>query len=176
MKFPVLQPLDVAGIHYAIRILIGSSIAWIAMGNISEINPLWAVISLISVTDPQIKTAYTAFKAQAFNTVIGCITGLAFIAIAGIKTWMLPIVATITAIISIHIFRMQAGWRTGPITAALVMSAGLVDKSEHGAMTLAVQRALGVFTGSLIALVVTGLMALIWMPKTVAEDAKKITK
>jgi uncharacterized membrane protein YccC len=56
------------------------------MGSVSEINPLWAVISLISVTDPQIKTAYTSFKSQLLNTIIGCSTGLLFIVVAGIRT------------------------------------------------------------------------------------------
>jgi hypothetical protein len=89
---------------------------------------------------------------------------------------MLPVAATITAMVSIHLFRMQAGWRTGPTTAALVMSAGLVDKSEHGALALAMQRALGVCTGSLIALLVTGVMALIWMPQAVQTEARTLTK
>lgn len=176
MRLPQLQPQDISGIHYAIRIFLGSSIIWLAMRNISEINPLWAVISLISVTDPQIQTAFTSFKSQAFNTIIGCLTGLLFMLVLGLEAWLLPIAATIAAIISIHLFRTQAGWRTGPITAALVMSAGIVDKSEHGALALAIQRALGVLTGSVVAMLITAVFALIWMPDAVAEDAKTVIK
>ena len=170
----VVKPVDIAGLHYVVRIFIGCCISWILLGHIAEINPLWAVVSLITVTEPQMKIALSSFQSRAVNTIIGTFVGLVFLLIFGIHTWLLPVGAAIAAFFSVHVLNMQQGWRVGPITAVLVMSAGLVEHSTQSAVHIALERALGVLTGSFVALLVTWLMSMIWMPpETMATTPAK---
>lgn len=160
----VVKPVDVAGLHYVVRIFVGSAIAWWLAEGVTDINPLWPVISVIAVTEPQMKPALTSFFSRAVNTVIGCVVGLVIFLLFGVHPILLPIAAAIAAFISVHLLSMQQGWRVGPITAVLVMSAGLMEHSTQGAVHLALERAVGVLSGSFVALLVTWLMAKIWMP------------
>jgi uncharacterized membrane protein YccC len=172
-RYSRVKPYYIAGIHYAVRIFIGASIAWLLMGSINEINRLWAVISLVAVTDPDMKTAWTTFKSRAISTVIGCGVGLGFIAIFGMESWLMPFAVTLTAIISIYVLRMQLGWRIGPITAAIVVSGGLMGKANTDVMNVAFSRAFAVFVGSIVALIVTWALSRIWMPRSVVPPVPK---
>jgi hypothetical protein len=46
-----------SGIGYAIRILIGTTIVWLALARIKNVDPLWAIISVVIVSEPELETA-----------------------------------------------------------------------------------------------------------------------
>ena len=64
------------GLHYAVRIFIGTTTLWILLRKIGDTHAIWAMISLIIVTEPDVHIALTTFKARIFNTLLGCAIGM----------------------------------------------------------------------------------------------------
>lgn len=153
----------ISALHYAVRIFIGAVIVELVMHYIG-INPIWAIVSLIVVTEPQIKTAWGTFTARFINTILGCIIGIAFLMAFGLNSGLLAVAVLVAATLSIIITNMQQGWRIGPVTVALVMSAGISEKSVPDALTTALERTGAVLGGSIVALIVTWCISHIWMP------------
>jgi uncharacterized membrane protein YccC len=169
---PLLRlPKDLLGIHYALRILIGTTIVWFVFQKLGDRNPLWAIISLILVTEPKIQTAWLSFKARIINTLAGCLMGLFFLTFIIQYSWLLPIALTIAVLVASYVIKMPLGWRIAPVTTAIIISAGVLEKSTNAGLEIAAHRTVEVFAGSLIALLITWIMSLIWAPSE-AEQIK----
>src|SRR6267143_6685379 len=72
-----------SGLQYAVRILIGCVIVWFVLDRTNHHNPLWAVISIIVATEPELSAALMAFNSRIVNTFIVCAVGLAFLYLLG---------------------------------------------------------------------------------------------
>ncbi len=170
MKLPPFIANDLAGIHYAIRILIGTSILCFMLQWLGDTNPLWAIISLIIVTEPKIEAAWLTFKARIINTIVGALMGLVFLLLIGQQTWLLPVALTITVLISTYFIRLPLGWRVAPITTAIIMASEMVDQSRFSGMEIALHRTFEVLLGSGLALGVSWMMSLVWAHKETPEE------
>jgi len=87
---------DAIGLHYAVRICIGTTAVWLLLRSVGDADAIWAVISVIVATEPQMQTAVFAFMSRIVNTVIGCTIGLTFLLVAGPEVWVLPLALTVT--------------------------------------------------------------------------------
>ena len=152
------------GLHYAVRILIGTTLLWLLLRKVGDTHPIWAMISLIIVTEPDVKIALETFRSRIYNTLIGCAVGLIFLFIAGPKDWVLPLALTATVFISIRFTRMEASWRIAPIAAVIVISSSLIGHSKTVGLQAALQRTGEVFLGGAVALLIAWLLSRIWMP------------
>ena len=161
-----------AGIHYTVRIFIGTALVWYISGLVRSPNALWAIISVIIVTEPLPHTAWIAFRTRILNTFIGSLIGFCVLVFAGATPLMLIASLSFTALLSTYINHGQQGWRIAPITTALVVSAGMQQSAAMG-MDTALSRTLEVFLGSAIALIIALLMARIWLPPQPAGEAEK---
>jgi uncharacterized membrane protein YccC len=164
MQLRALLPQDLGGLHYAVRILLGTGLVWLLLRWIGDLNPIWAVISVIVVTEPQVNSAWKAFLARSVNTLVGCAAGLVFLLAAGSDGWVMPLGITMTVLLCTYVVRFPLAWRIGPITAALVMAAGVTD-SKLSPLELALRRVGEVLLGSLVALVVSVVMYRVWRPR-----------
>ena len=156
----------IAGVHYTIRIFIGTSVLWLLLHDEQTSDSLWAIISLIVVTEPRTQPAWAAFRARLLNTMIGSGIGLVFLLPAWPLEWMLTPAISVSALVATYINRVQQGWRIAPITTALILSASMTQHTFQGAFSLALHRTLEVFIGSMTAVIITAIMALIWVPRT----------
>ena len=170
MKLPAFIENDLDGIHYAIRIFIGTATLWFALRAFGDADPLWAIISLIIVTEPKIETAWLSFKARIFNTFGGCAIGLFFLLFIPEHSWLFPIALTISVLLSTYVIRKPLGWRVAPITTAIIIAAGM---SGVNGFEIALHRAVEVFIGSTMALVVAWGAALAWPPDGSDKTAEK---
>src|SRR5262249_24241505 len=91
---PFLIRHDAMGLHYAVRICIGTTAVWLLLRSVGDADAIWAVISVIVATEPQMQTAVFAFMSRIVNTVIGCTIGLTFLLVAGPEVWVLPLALT----------------------------------------------------------------------------------
>lgn len=164
---------NTVGIHYAVRIFIGTALLWLITQAMHASSPLWAIISLIIVTEPQMRLAWLAFRTRMLNTFVGSVVGFAVLASAGPSPWAFVPAIAFTALLSTYVNRVQQGWRLAPITTALVLSAGLTQQSAANGMMVALERTFEVFLGSAMALLVSVLMARIWLPPEHAGQAEK---
>ena len=158
----ITLPQDTTGLHYAVRILAGTGVLWLVLQNFGDTNPVWAVISMIIVTETHISATWLNFYTRVLHTLVGCLIGLVFLIILPEKTWLLPISVSATVLISNYIIRVPQGWRVAPITTAIVVSAGLHAPTHWESLFYAMHRTGEVLLGSAMALLITWLASLIW--------------
>ena len=54
---------DVRGVHYAVSLVIATTVLWIVVKEIGDANPIWAISSMVATSDPQMKQALQTFRA-----------------------------------------------------------------------------------------------------------------
>jgi uncharacterized membrane protein YccC len=148
--------------QYAFRILVGSLVAWLALHSVGHRDPLWAIISVIMVSEPDIHNAVVAFRWRVTNTLIGCAAGVFFLWIAGASIWSILCALFACVLICTWVFDAPTGWRIGPISSVIVMMPGVLQHSEHTGMREALLRTSAVLAGSAIAVIVSWFLDVLW--------------
>jgi uncharacterized membrane protein YccC len=150
---------DVMGLHHAVRLSIGTTAVWLRLRSVGDAAAVWAVISVIVVTEPQMQTAMLILGSRIVNTVIGCTTGLIFLLLAGPEIWALPLALTATVLVCTYGVRLSSSWRLAPATAALIIASGVVEHSRLNGAEVALHRAGEVVWGCDVAFLVTWCMS-----------------
>ncbi|HXM95684.1 MAG TPA: FUSC family protein [Candidatus Dormibacteraeota bacterium] len=145
---PAVAP---SGIGYAIRILVGTTIVWLALARIQGVNPLWAIISVVVVSEPELEDAVLAFKSRVANTLVGCAVGLSFLFVLGPAVWSILLAMVVAVVICTSFIRVPLSWKIAPITVALVMTPSVLDHSRSAGLSIALHRTAEVLFGSAVA-------------------------
>jgi uncharacterized membrane protein YccC len=161
---------DPLALHYAVRIFIGTAFLWILLQRLGDDHAIWAIITLVFVTEPQLKSALESFRHRIYNTAVGCGIAILALLVAGPHYWVLPIAVTVAVLVSTRTPESPASWRSTPIATGIVLTAGLTAQSWAVGLQTAIIRAGEVFLGGVTALVIAWLMSLVWMPE---EEKKK---
>jgi|SRR5271165_1946675 len=144
-----------SGIGYAIRILAGTAIVWLALYHIKGVDPLWAIISVVVVSEPELGTAVLAFKSRVANTLIGCAVGLVFLFTLGPAAWSVLLGMAVSVIICTSFIRVPLSWKIAPITVALMMTPSVLNHSVSAGLPTALRRTAEVLFGSAVAVCVS---------------------
>ena len=74
------------------------------------------------------------FRSRIINVLVGCVVGLVFLLVGGSSEWKLPLALAVTVLVSSYVIHIQTMWRQAPITAAIVIAAGLTPplQAERG--------------------------------------------
>lgn len=161
---------DELALHYAVRIFIGTAFLWILLQRMGDEHAIWAIISMVFVTEPHMRTAVDTFRLRIYNTAMGCGIALAALLIVGPRTWTLPIGVTLAVLLSTRTPESPAAWRTTPVAAGVVLTAGLAGKSWGAGLEIALVRAGEVLLGGLTAVAIAWVMSLVWMPRKHKES------
>ncbi len=164
---------DLLGVHLAVNVFIATIILWVVLHEFGNLNPIWAISSMVASVDPQVSTAYKTFRSRIINALLGCATGLVFLVVGGPGLWKLPVALAATALLSSYVVKVQLMWRQAPITAALVIASGLEKHSKLTGVEMGLRRVGEVLLGCVVGLLVTWMMSHIW---PVAEAGKKESK
>ncbi|HET7535663.1 MAG TPA: FUSC family protein [Candidatus Didemnitutus sp.] len=160
------------GIRFAINVGIGTTIVWLVLGRGWHVSPIWAIASMVAASDPQPLEAKKMFKARLANVAVGCVVGLAFVVVAQGKEWMLPIALATTVLISSFVVRIKTMWRQAPITAAIVIAAGILQGSAVAGIERGLQKVVQVVFGCLVGLIVSLAMSRVWFVDIPVKDTK----
>ena len=153
---------DMHGIHYAVSIFFATAILWVLVHKMAEANPVWAISSMVATSDPAMKQAMQILRARITNTLVGCLVGLAFIAIGGTKLITLPLAMAVTVLLSSYVVRIQTMWRQAPISAAFVIAAGLEYHSRKHGLIAGATRMGEVLFGCVVGIVVAWIVSVAW--------------
>jgi len=162
-RTPWLEPVrhDLVGVRFAVNVFIASIIVWFVLRRIADTNPIWAIASMVASSEPVVKEAARMFRSRLINVMIGCVVGLIFVLIGGENLWKLPTALAVTVLVSSYVIHVQTMWRQAPITAAIVIAAGI----EHSKLT-GIERGLHkvaeVIFGCVVGVVVSWLMSKVW--------------
>jgi uncharacterized membrane protein YccC len=158
---------DLLGVHLAVNIFIATTVLWLLLRLGADTSPIWAISAMIPALDPQMKQAVTNFRGRIFNALLGCATGLLFLLVGGTSEWKLPLALSATVLLSSYVVRIPAMWRQAPITAAIIIAAGLTHHSKLSGVEIGLRRVGEVMLGCVMGLLVTWLMSKIWpLPET----------
>ena len=153
---------DMHGIHYAVSIFFATAILWVLIHKMSEANPVWAISSMVATSDPQMKQAMLILRARIANTLLGCLVGLVFIAIGGMKVITLPLAMAVTVLLSSYVVRIQTMWRQAPISAAFVIAASLAHQSRKNGLIAGATRMSEVLFGCVVGIAVAWIVSVVW--------------
>ena len=153
---------DWLGVHFAVNVFIATTLLWLLLRRAAGLNPIWAISSMIAASDPVVKQAAKTFRGRIINALLGCAVGLIFLLLGGSSEWKLPFALAVTVLLSTYVVRVQVMWRQAPITAAIVIAAGMTHHSELTAFEIGVRRVGEVLLGCVMGLVVSWCMSLIW--------------
>lgn len=170
MKWPFKFGRDIIGIRFAVNVFIASTIVWYALANIADTNPIWAIASMIAASDPQVNEAARMFRSRIVNVLVGCAVGLLFLVVGEPTEWKLPVALAVTVLVSSYVIHIPTMWRQAPITAAIVIAAGLSSHSKLTGVEHGLHKVAEVLFGCLVGLLVSWLMSKIW-PLAAKADA-----
>jgi uncharacterized membrane protein YccC len=153
---------DLLGVRFAVNVFIAAALLWYLLRHIADTNPIWAIASMVAASEPEVKEAGRMFRSRITNVMIGCVVGLLFLVVGGASEWKLPLALAATVLVSSYLIHVQTMWRQAPITAALVISAGLTHNSKLTGIESGLHKVAEVIVGCLMGLMVSWLMSKLW--------------
>jgi uncharacterized membrane protein YccC len=154
------------GFHLAANIFIAASLLWLILAHFANLDPIWAISSMVASVDPNVNLAYQTFRGRLVNAMLGCSVGMTFLVIGTSSDFKLPVAMAVAALISSYIVRIPQMWRQAPITAALVIAASLTHHTEKSSVEIGLSRVGEVILGCVLGLSVTLIMSRVWpLPK-----------
>lgn len=161
--FP-LPHREPVGVRYSLRIATGMILVWTVFRAFGVTYPIWAMISAVMVSEIELHASYVATRGRIAHTTTGCVVGLIFLLIVGTGMWQLCAASVVASLVSFYLVHLGGNWRTAPASTVVVMATGIQHLSKYAGYQAAVERAVEVLGGSIIALAVTWVTAKLWPP------------
>lgn len=137
---------------YASKTTIGALICWGALHLLGIDNPMWAMITVVLVSDPDLNTARTLVAARVVNTIVGGAIGLTALLLFDYAIWIALAAAALTILVITSIEHYPTNWRLAPVTVFILFDAARHAASPQEEIHLALLRALEIGLGSAVAL------------------------
>lgn len=163
---------DWVGVHFAANVFLATSLLWLILRSFANLNPIWAISSMIAASDPVVKQALKTFRGRITNSLVGCAIGLTVLAMPGSSEWKLPVAMGLAVLVSSYIVRQQVMFRQAPITAAIVIASELEKHSKLTGMELGLRRVAEVLLGCVVGVLVSWLMSKVWPLPEVKPEVK----
>jgi uncharacterized membrane protein YccC len=156
---------------YMVKLITGSLIVWYGLRAAGIGEPIWALISLIVVTEPDLGLAKRNFRARVINTINGtAVAGLTLLIFGATFLAMLAAM-TVATLLAMSIENYPNNWRLAPNTTVVLMAAALAGTGFSEEIRLALYRVLEVMTGSTVALLQTLVYA--WLVRRWRDRASR---
>ena len=153
--------LDLLGVRFAANIFISATLLWLII-RAYHVDPIWAISSMIAASEPKVEEAVKFFRGRVLNALIGCAAGLFILSVGGRSEWKIPLALSVSVLISTYVVHVPVMWRQAPITAAIVVTSGLMEASKAHGVQRGLTRVADVLLGCIVGLVVTFGMSKLW--------------
>ncbi|MBN9046123.1 MAG: FUSC family protein [Rhizobiales bacterium] len=152
---------------YASKTLLGCLISWFVLRWAGIEHPVWSVITVFLISDPDVNTTLALAKARTINTAVGCSIGMLTIWTFGYSPLASMFGAALTVLIILVIDVYPSNWRLAPATVVIVMDAGRDAATRSEEMLLALVRLGEIAFGCAVAI------ALAWIYTRIIADLRK---
>ena len=159
------------GFRFAVNVFIATTIIWSTLKWIGDTNPIWAIASMVAAADPQPEEARRMFQSRLVNVLVGCAVGFCLLLAGGRGDWMIAFGLAVAVLISSYVVRIKTMWRQAPITAAIVIAAGISSSSSLGGILNGLHKVAEVLFGCIVGVLVSWLMSRVWLVRPPAERA-----
>jgi uncharacterized membrane protein YccC len=151
--------------RFAVNVFIATTIVWSVLKFIGDTNPIWAIASMVAASEPQPEDAMRFFRCRLINVLVGCGVGFCFLLLGVHSDWLIPVALSVTVLLSSYVVRVKVMWRQAPITAAIVIAAGISLDSTRGGIERGLHKVGEVVFGCVVGMVVSFLMSKVWLIK-----------
>ncbi len=161
--------------RFALNAFVGTTALWLLLRHLAGVDPIWAIASMIAASEPIMGDALRMLRARMINAAVGGAVGFVVLIAGGSSEWKLPVAISIAVLVSSYFVRIPTMWRQAPITAAIVIAAGLEQHSKLTGAEQGLRRVGEVLLGCVIGVAVSWLMSHAWpLPRThLAEAANR---
>ena len=157
---------------YVFRVLLGCTIVWWSLYYLHDDKKMWALISVIMISEPDFDIVRSGTVSRMINTVVGCAIGLFFIYVAGASFLSLLAALGVSVFISTSFKKYPASWKLAPVTVVIVMVPTLMDQlSLRDDTVIALTRTGEVLYGTLVAFALAGLFYLVEKKRGSSKDS-----
>lgn len=165
---------DLHGVRFAVNAFVGTTALWLLLRHLAGVDPIWAIASMIAASEPVMGDALRMLRARMINAAVGGAVGFVVLIAGGSGEWKLPVAISIAVLVSSYFVRIPTMWRQAPITAAIVIAAGLEQHSKLTGAEQGLRRVGEVLLGCVVGVVASWLMSHLWpMPETRLTEAAK---
>ena len=141
---------------FVVKIVCGSLILWYGWRAAGVAAPMWAIISLIVVIEPDLAKASSNFRARSINTLLGCVIASVTLIAIGATLVSLLVAASLATLVGTLGRNLPAdGWRLAPATTIVLIGAAFEQPALSRELELVALRAGEVLTGSAVALLLS---------------------
>ena len=158
----LLPHREPTGVRYALRIAAGIIVAWIVFREFGVTYPIWAIITVVMVSEIELRASFLETRGRVVHTAAGCAIGLVALELVGAGIWQLCVACVAASLVSFYLINLGGNWRTAPVATVIVMARGIQQFSKYAGYQAAIERTLEVLGGSIIALTVTWVAAKFW--------------
>ncbi len=137
---------------YASKTLLGGLVCWYGLSWLGVPHPIWSVITVMIVSDPDLTATRTLVHARIVNTLVGCVMGLLAMLIFGYSPLASIITAAVTVLLITSIKDYPTNWRLAPVTVVILMDAGRLAANHKDEFSYALLRAGEITFGCCVAL------------------------
>jgi uncharacterized membrane protein YccC len=137
---------------YTFRILLGTLIVWWSLNFVNDDKKIWAVISVIVVSDPDFDAVRSTAISRVVNTIVGCLIGLTFMYAGGVNIYTLIAALTVSVLLSTSFKNYPVSWKLAPTTVAIIIIPAITGHEEYKlAMQVALERTAEILYGCFVA-------------------------
>lgn len=149
---PIHLTVTQKSLLYASKTFIGAVACWAVLHLLGIANPIWAMITVVLVSDPDLNTARTLVAARVTNTIVGCAVGLTALLLFDFSLWIALGAAALTILIITSIEQYPTNWRLAPVTVLILFDAARHAATPQEEIHYALLRAFEIGLGSGVAL------------------------
>lgn len=143
---------------YGLKIALATLLVWPGLRWLGIEQPVWAIVTIAAVSDPNLDTARTLVVTRVTNTLVGCVVAILTVLVCGATLYSMIAALVLSVILVTSIVNYPSNWRLAPITVAILMGGAVDGPSQAYALHLAWLRASEIISGSLAALLMAWLM------------------
>jgi uncharacterized membrane protein YccC len=159
------------GVRFAVNVFIATTIVWFTLKLFDGSNPIWAIASMVAASDPEPEEARRLFRSRLLNVLVGCAVGFCLLLVGSQSDWMIPFALAVTVLISSYVVRIKTMWRQAPITAAIVIAAGISRSSTLGGLEHGLRKVGAVVFGCVVGMLVSWVTSKVWLVRPPAKRA-----
>lgn len=137
---------------YASKTLLGGLICWYGLSFLGIDDPIWAVITVIIVSDANIRATLDSSTARMINTTVGCAVGMTTMLLFGYSPLAGLVAAGLTIFTILMIDKYPSSWRLAPMTVVILMDAGRLTADDHLAIIYGLLRFVEIIVGCAVAI------------------------
>lgn len=172
-----MTPHRIKALHrallYASKVTIAALICWYGLRALGIADPVWAVITVMLVSDPRLETAVELARVRTINTTVGCLVGMAALLPFGYAPVVAIVAAAATIVVIMMIERYPPNWRLAPATVVIVMEAARGATTYSDEIGYALLRMAEIGAGSLVAMALAAIYSRFLVPDDGSSKTEK---